>query len=311
MLNNYPQTIVAAFHNIGSSGKFSNYQGDSVVRYFPNVEFSTFPDGLGHAVHILELEDTIIKRYIEAPETPVVIEVDSKTWDQVNRMVNLTLTFNNDGYSSDLQGAYWYNVIVTENNIIEPHNTWPHCSTPNTHNGQDRDTLYVNDWVTRKLIYWSQGRYLAGPIWQYQQEITNSDTFSIDPAWIPENCNIVVNVYKKADSLFKSPVMQAISVPVIGWSDIPEDKLPEKGSIEIYPNPAVDYTNVHISIPEKGNCSLYLIDLNGKIVKRILHGNRNPGFYNIELKTSEIPKGNYLMVMETKIGRTTEKLIVY
>lgn len=295
---------------MGSSGVFNTYMGDSIVSTFPDVEFSAFPDGLGHAVHILELLDTIERRYIEMPETPIIIEIDSKTWNPVNRMVNLTLTIKNDSYGYDLSGTYWYNVMITEDNIIEPHNTWPHCSTPNTQYGPDRDTLYVNDWVTRKLIYWSQGRYLAGPTWPYQQEFTISDTFSIHPAWIPENCNIVVNVYNKADSLYKSLVMQAIKEPLIGGSGLSDGNLKENEIIRIYPNPATNVTNIQFALLKEGICSLDIYDLKGQNIKNLLHGNRNPGLYNIELQTNEIPSGTYLLVLETSKGTTSEKLII-
>lgn len=308
MLPVYPQTIVAAFHG---GGAFSSFIGNSIVGTFPNVEFAAFPDGLGHAVHILQLMDTIAIRYIEMPETPVVIEIDSKTWDPENRIVNLTITLNNDGYGSDLQGTYWYNVMITEDNIVEPHNTWPHCSTPNTPPHQpSRDTLYVNDWVARKLLYLSEGRYLVGPTWPYQQEITISDTCIISQAWIPENCNIIVNVYKKADSLFKSHVMQAIREPLLDISSMPDIVLKENEIIKIYPNPATNIANIHFELLKEGMCSLDIYDFNGKKIKNLLHANVKKGLYNVELQTNEIPSGTYVLVLETEKGTTSKKLIV-
>jgi hypothetical protein len=285
--------------------------GHEIVGTFPNVEFAAFPDGLGHAVHILELLDTLERRYIESWGTPVVIEVDLKTYDPENRMVNLTLTMNNDSYSSDLQGTYWYHVMVTEDNIIKPHSTWPHCSTPNTppHEPQ-MDMLYVNDWVTRKLIYLSEGRYLVGPTWPYHQEITISDTFSIDHAWVSENCNIVVNVYKKVESLYQSPVMQAIKIPVMGSSGLSDGNFKENELITIFPNPATNMTNIHFSLLKNGTCSLDIYDFKGQNIKNLLHGNIRKGIYNVELQTNEIPSGTYLLVLETSKGTTSEKLII-
>ena len=196
MLPAYPQTIVAAFHG---GGAFSDFIGNGVVSTFPNAEFCVFPDGLGYPVHILQILDTIEKHYIEQPETPVVVKIDSKTWDPISRIVNLTLTFNNDSYGSDLQGNYRYNVMITEDNIIASHYTRPHCSTPNTIYGPDADTLYDNDWVTRKLLYMSEGKYLVGPTWPYQQEITISDTINISQAWVAENCNCLLYTSDAAD----------------------------------------------------------------------------------------------------------------
>lgn len=308
VLHAYPQTIVTTFHSMGSSPLFNKYKGDSVVNSFPNVEFSAFPDGRGHAVYYTHFLDTVQKIYLEEPETPVAIEIYSKTWDPVNRMINLTLTMRNDG--PDLIGTYWYNVIVTEDNITESHYTWPGCSTPTTHYGPDRDSLYINDWVARKLVYNSEGRYLAGPPWQYQQEITHSDTFGIKQAWIAENCNIIVNVFKKADSLYKSHVMQAIKEPVIGSSAISDANPSEMDLIRILPNPVTDITNIHISISHDGICLLNIFDLNGKKIKSLLNRNINKGLYNVEFQSKDIPSGTYLVVLETSKGMTSEKLVI-
>ena len=298
MLPAYPQTIVAAFHG---GGAFSDFIGNGVVSTFPNAEFCVFPDGLGYPVHILQVLDTIEKHYIEQPETPVVVIIDSKTWDPISRIVNLTLTFNNDGYGGDLQGSYWYNVMITEDNIIASHYTRPHCSTPNSIYGPDADTLYDNDWVTRKLLYLSEGRFLVGPTWPDQQEITIIDTINISQAWAAENCNIVVNVYKKADSLslYQSPVMQAIKEPLMDLSGLSDHTFVENDIIEVFPNPAANITNIHFALLNNEKCSLDVYDFNGKKMKSLVQGNIKKGLYNIELQTDEIAGGTYMIVLKT------------
>jgi len=306
VLQSYPNTIVVAFHAIGSY--FNEWQGSDVVHEFrADYEPSGFPDGLGYDVFYLDITDTVGARYDQVKKTPVAVEIDSKTWDPVTREVNLTVTMRNDG--PELSGEYWYNVIVTEDNIKHVHRTMDSCSTPDVPDLPFR-LEYFNNWVTRSMIFHSQGDSLTGPSWPLDKAFTNSTTFEIDTAWIPENCNLVINVYKKADSLYKSLVMQVIKESVTGSSSVSGTKSASDGIIRIYPNPASDITNLHISLSSGAPCSLNIYDMRGNLVKEVLQGYVRPGMYNIEISTRDLPAGTYLIVMKTDKVKTQQKIVV-
>ncbi len=306
VLDSFPNTIIVAFHGIGSG--FKEYQGNDIVNYFPQkFEPSGFPDGLGHDVYYLNITDTVAKRYEQLPETPIAIEIESKIWDPVSRTVDLSITMRNDG--PELPGDYWFNVIVTEDNIKHTHRTMDSCSTPNIQ-GLPFDTSYFNNWVTRSMIYYSQGDSLTGPSWPEQQTVTRSSNFLIDNAWIAENCNVVVNVYKKIDSLYKSPVQQVIKTSITSSSTVPDEETLKTGIIKVYPNPATDISNLHFSISSGGVCSLNIYDLKGNKFKNFIEGYVKPGLYNVEIQTQEFPNGTYLIVLETDKGKTWEKMVI-
>jgi len=146
--------------------------------------------------------------------------------------------------------------------------------------------------------------------WPGQQAFTESCSFLVEQEWIPENCNIVVEVFENADSLYKSPVMQAIKVSVAAESAISEGQHVNQEITGVFPNPSSDISNIHISIADKGFCTLNVYDLHGKQVRNMLQGVIAPGLYNIEIQTRTIPKGVYLLVLETSKGRSSEKLII-
>ncbi|MBL7138797.1 MAG: Omp28-related outer membrane protein [Bacteroidales bacterium] len=302
----YPNTVIVALHGIGSG--FNQYQGDSARNYFRAMyEPSGFIDGLGRDCPYLKITDSTGMRYANSPEAPVQIAIDSKSWNEQTRQVDLSVTFTNLG--AELPGAYWFNVIVTEDHIKHVHRTMIGCSTPDVPNLPFRNE-YFNDWVTRKMVFWSQGDSLIGPSWPGQQAVTRSCSFSLDTAWIPKNCYVVVNVYNKADSLYKSPIQQVIRQSVTGGVGIPEEKPVEDGIIRIFPNPASDLINVHFSLASERFCSLSIYDMTGKEIENILQGNVSPGLYNIEINTQGFPGGTYLVVLSTTEGKSWEKIVI-
>jgi len=213
----------------------------------------------------------------------------------------------NDG--PELAGAYWYNVIVTEDNIKHTHRTKDTCSTPDVQGLPFRNE-YFNYWVTRKMVFWSQGDSLIGPSWPSHVPVTRSCSFSLDTAWIPQNCYLVVNVYRKADSIYKSPVQQAIRQSVTGGVGIGEGNPTEDGIIRVFPNPAQDLTNLHFSLIREEFCSLSIYDMKGKEIEKILQGYVKPGLYNVEINTQAIPCGTYLVVLTTNTGKTWKKIVI-
>jgi len=303
VLQSHPNTILIAYHTTADLvPPFNHYQGDSVFDLYPQVgERSAFPNGLGYGVDYESIGGNIDSLNDLNLQTPVVIEFNSKSLNQDT--VELSLTILNDG--PELKGSYWYNVIVTEDSIVEPHRSMYGCSHP-----EPSDPDYINSWVTRKLIFWSQGKSLIEDSWPEQQAITQTFSFSLNDGWVPENCNVTVHVFKKENALYQSPTMQVVQEPVIGWSDIAENEPIEQEIMGIYPNPTKGLTNIHIALTDKGFCSLSVFDTNGRQVKRLLHSNRNPGLYNIEMQTSELPGGTYIIVLETSTGKTSKKLII-
>jgi len=302
----FPNTVIVAFHGPGSY--FNEYDGKDVLHQFhQKLEPSCFPDGLGYDAYYLAIHDTLQKLYTDNSTTPVSIEIDSKTYDPVSRNVDLTLSIRNDG--PEMEGRFWYNVIVSEDNVKHWHRCKDSCLTP------DHPTLpirndYFNFWATRKMVFYSQGDSLIGPTWPEQESITRSCSFELDTGWVAENCFIVVDVYKKADSLYKSPVLQAIRRPITSGLAVQENYLTDEGIIRVYPNPVSDICNLHLSISSGSECSLNIFDTKGQIVKNLIQGVVKPGLYNVEINMREFPGGTYIVVLRTNSGLYSKKILV-
>ncbi|NQU33352.1 MAG: Omp28-related outer membrane protein [Bacteroidetes bacterium] len=308
--DSFPNTIIVEFHEIGSNPDFNTYRGDDVVhtfRHTPELDPSCFPNGFGYDVNYLSLINKLNGLYNEFPETPIDLKITSKIWNPDSLSVDLVLNFKNDGLT--LNGDYWYNVIVTEDKLIRDHRTLDSCSTPNRPH-VPIDSTFVNNAVTRMMVYYSEGTSLTESTWDANQEFTASCNFKLDPSWISDNCNVVVNVYEKADSLYKAPVLQAIKEAIISPSSVPEQDISKEGILKVYPNPSSDFINVHFSVLNRSLCSINIYNLEGKKVKSLVQGYMNPGLYNYEINLSDFPSGEYLVILETSKGKSWKKLVI-
>jgi hypothetical protein len=304
----WPRTIVVALHSTMFNSYFNKYQGDSVFKTFhAQYEPSGFIDGLGYDTQHFYIADSVAHRYAQSPEAPVKIEVESKSWDPVSRKVNLAFKATN--LVADMQGPFWYNVIITESNIKHQHRTYTGCSTPDMQGLPFREN-YFNNNVVRKMEYWSQGDSLIGPAWQSQQSVTRSCGVSIDTAWIAENCDIVVTIYKKADSLYKANIQQAMRQSLTGGVGISETKPSADAIMQVYPNPSKGITNVHFSVASAGKCTLEIYDRSGKVVETLINHPVKCGVYNAELDTRSFPAGVYLCILKTTAGQSVQKLVI-
>lgn len=302
----FPNTVIVALHGIGSG--FNQYQGDSARNYFhAQYEPSGFIDGLGRDCPYLEITDSAASRYASSPEAPVEIYIGSKAWDDQTRQVSLSVTFTNTG--NEMPGTYRYNIIVTEDHIKHVHRTMTGCSTPDVQGLPFRNE-YFNDWVTRTMVLWSNGDSLIGPSWPAGGQVTRTCTFDIDTAWIPQNSNIVVTVYKHADSLYKAPVQQAIRQSVTGGMGSGEENPSEDGIQTVFPNPASGMAYLHIAVKQEGFCNVSLYDERGKMVQSLVEGIVRPGFYNIEIPLDMLPAGIYLAVMTTPSIKISRKMLI-
>ena len=82
--------------------------------------------------------------------------------------------------------------------------------------------------------------------------------------------------------------------------------LGDKELLMLVPNPAIDKTTVYFGFNTRGGV-LMVTDLAGSVVKRYAISD-NTSFYTIP--TGNLPSGNYMIRIESKIGVTTKKLTV-
>ncbi|MCX6276982.1 MAG: T9SS type A sorting domain-containing protein [Bacteroidetes bacterium] len=302
----FSNTIVLALHGPGSY--FGQYRGDSACSFFnAQYEPSGFIDGLGFDVPFASVRDSLASRYSRNPDAPVKLEFLSKTWVPATRIVNMQIRAANIG--ANISGTYWYNVIVTEGNIKHIHHTNTGCATPDVQGLPYREN-YFNHNIVRKMEFWRKGDSLIGPSWPANASVTKSVSVSLDSAWVPENCQIAVIVYKYNDSLYKAPIQQAIRQSVTGGLGLSEFKPQQDGIIQIYPNPSQGVTNIHFAVTSDGECALQIFNLSGRLIETVIEHPVSQGIYNAELDTRGYESGQYFCVFKTPYGKTTQSFLV-
>lgn len=88
------------------------------------------------------------------------------------------------------------------------------------------------------------------------------------------------------------------------------DDLNSKTALTIYPNPVTDMLSILFSSLYKTDAELVIYDLQGRIVKKELFGQINPGKNTISCSVEDIPEGFYSMKFITSGNFYYEKFIV-
>ncbi len=90
-----------------------------------------------------------------------------------------------------------------------------------------------------------------------------------------------------------------------------------RGRLSISPNPASQYANLQFYLPSAGSCRIFVLDQKGQNSGAIFSGYLEKGSHNIMwndasphgIVPSDLPRGTYLIVAETKNFRAVNKLI--
>jgi hypothetical protein len=90
-----------------------------------------------------------------------------------------------------------------------------------------------------------------------------------------------------------------------------ENKRPSTALVlKIYPNPVSNTATVSFSIPQSGNVSFKLFDIQGRLAKTITNRILEPGEQQIVLNTENMKPGIYLLKMESKNYSVTKKIVI-
>lgn len=84
-----------------------------------------------------------------------------------------------------------------------------------------------------------------------------------------------------------------------------------KESVKIYPNPVSDFANVSFELVEKGDVTLRIFDLNGKILKTIKLPNKLAGKHHYSFDASGLEAGTYIIAMNTGNKKAASRFVKY
>lgn len=85
---------------------------------------------------------------------------------------------------------------------------------------------------------------------------------------------------------------------------------PQIEGLEVYPNPAVNNTQVSFELPESSQVNMMVFDLNGRLVQELQLGQLPSGEQLINLSVTDLNQGIYLVNVQSETATSTAKLIV-
>lgn len=287
--NGDPMTLAA----YDAAAAFDGFPSAHVSRETMNIEVSTSTFNQALNSHKLKPTEASIVATPTASNNSVTIEVTS--------------TFN----SNIIDGNYRMGVIIVENGVTGTSNGYrqanaysggasgPMGGYENLPNPVPANQM-VYDYVGRALLggYNGQANSLpavmtAGSSHNYTFNYTIPSSQNINNLYavaviIDNNNGTIVNADKKKIN------------NVVGISNL------ESIDLNVFPNPATDKVNVTFEA-KGGNYTIDVIDLTGRMMSTEVVSNAN-GSQSIEINTSELKAGNYILTVSTE-GSSFTKMI--
>ena len=87
--------------------------------------------------------------------------------------------------------------------------------------------------------------------------------------------------------------------------------IPEEFALgQNYPNPFNPSTKIEYQLPAKGNVTLRIYDILGRLVSTLVDKEQDPGYYNVTWDASKYASGIYIYAIQSGSFTSTKKLIL-
>jgi hypothetical protein len=204
-----------------------------------------------------------------------------------------------------LNGDYYINIILTEDNLIYPQSGNGSCQ-----GGQN----YVHNHVVKGMINGDLGTSLnSNSIWFEGDSISTILEYEIPQGFVADNCKINVFVYKQGGSISTDSYVQQskiFSMPppigILNLSEIASDFTLSQN----YPNPFNPTTNINFSIPKDQDVSLKFYNSIGQEIATYVNGFLKAGVYNAEFDGRDLSSGIYFYTLKTSKFTETKKMML-
>jgi hypothetical protein len=84
----------------------------------------------------------------------------------------------------------------------------------------------------------------------------------------------------------------------------------DSGSLRVFPNPASGKTTIEFSLSTPGTCRIFMSDITGNRIIKILESECGTGLHSVEADFSSFSAGIYLCTIETPSGQKTSRVIL-
>ncbi|MFI5145065.1 MAG: Omp28-related outer membrane protein [Ignavibacteria bacterium] len=314
IINVYPNTVIVGYHS-GGNDPFVFSEATTIfnaIGYGASptlcLDRSNHPGDPNHTyISYMMWSNFFYQRYLATPDALIDVVITTKDYNTSTRVLNATI---NATALQNLTGQYKIHFELIENFVVYPQNWYQACG--NDSSGYHAN--YVHRWIPRAIINGVSGQTLnTGGVWNQNQTITKSFSYTLSSAWVPGNCDFIAIVYKDSSAaLYLSEVQQAIRQSVTNPLGVSrQNQIPAQYSLaQNYPNPFNPTTNIKFSIPKDGNASLKIYDILGNGIAVYLDGFVKAGTYNAEIDASRWSSGIYFYKLTATGFTETKKMML-
>ena len=173
------------------------------------------------------------------------------------------------------------------------------------------DKLIPHYNVVRKIVLGSDGEGLISGSWAKNNSISKTYSFKLDSAsWVAENCNIIIYVDKKGDTLCHSEIQQAVVQSVTRPVGIIESQQNQVQVLSVFPNPSQGIMTIQVQLNKEGTGRLSLFDVFGREVKIISEGFMGNGLLSFQFNSREVASGIYSVLLRTGKEKISHKIVI-
>jgi len=295
-----PQVLVLAYHGpLGYGDPFDGFNGNSIISL---MGFNAYPTGVIGRVSGIQQRNTWAGwvNVVSTDYAPAVSYSMTKSYNTSTRQLDVSVTAT---ALRNIDTACYINFLVYEDNIVYPQTGNSGCPGSST---------YIHEWVVRSLVNGATGELLKAAPWTQGTTATKSWTYSLNNAWVANNCTAAIFGYLGNGSSIitdGSPTVQTWKEDIIPTGVNNNNKIPVSYKLsQNYPNPFNPTTNIKFSIPRDGNASLRIYDMLGNEVATYLEGFVKAGEYNAVIDASGWASGVYFYKLSTSEFTDTKKM---
>ena len=258
---------------------------------------------LGADSNLLETDYTIVKSY---GRTITDIAIDPNNSDRV------VVTLGNYGNANYIEMSS--NATSTNPTFITKQGNMPKFPVYSaTFDIGDSDNLIIG---TEYGVFATDNISAGSPTWTEENNgIPRVSVFTLVQYLTDNNSSTDFTEYQgdifagtHGRGIYRSTALMT-SKPV----DIPEQEevvFTQSKGLNVYPNPAVDYTNVELNLNGAMDVAIFVRDINGRLVNQLKFGKMPAGKREVRVNTSELSAGTYMITVQQGDDVKSGKFVV-
>lgn len=305
LIRDYPGLVPIVYHGPENSPNdpFSSYNGNEILNMLGLIGYPSalFDRASGDPKSYFYWRALLQQRLSSSPEAKVSLGLISKTYNTQSGELSFSLSAK---ALENLNGNFRICYLITEDNLIYNQNNYGACTTGTLIN-------FRHDHVARGFVNGAQGEALIQGSWNLNQVINKTVSTTLNANWVPQNCNVIIFVYKDSVPFYSSEIQQVLVQSVTNPIGIQNNEMPESFSLsQNYPNPFNPVTNISFSLMYQALVSLVVYDAMGREVAVLLNSELKAGKYNAVFNGDKLSSGIYFYKLMAGNFSDTKKMVL-